>query len=168
MATQIVGNTVTPFLPLDTDNSPLIGVITAVGGGNVTVEFQTAVDRQGDGGAPASLVVPSAQFDAWYDVELPVDIAPGALGTVAFGPYGKMLATVVKAFQLDIAEGGVDPITGDIVGSGRTYTLLYIEFCTVCNGKPSFQGDGIRMTVQRGAFEVTAAGPGINYARRDA
>jgi hypothetical protein len=45
---------------------------------------------------------------------------------------------------------------------------LYIEFCTVCNGKPSFQGDGIRMTVQRGAFEVTAAGPGINYARRDA
>jgi hypothetical protein len=109
MATQIVGNTVTPFLPLDTDNSPLIGVITAVGGGNVTVEFQTAVDRQGDGGAPASLVVPSAQFDAWYDVELPVDIAPGALGTVAFGPYGKMLATVVKAFQLDIAEGESTP-----------------------------------------------------------
>jgi hypothetical protein len=166
MATSFVGNLVTPILPLDTDNSPVIArVIAVVAETSATIQFNQAPELLGDA-EPNSIVVPAAEFDAlWYDVELLATPKPGALGTLDYGTFGKMRTRVIKTFQLDVAEGQVNPFTGVVSDSGEAIGVLYLEFVNNCAGEPSLQEGGSRITVPATAFTLEAEGNGVSYAR---
>lgn len=166
MATAIVGLLVTPMLPLDTDNSPLIGRVTdVVAETSATVSYNLAPELLGDGEI-GGISVPDAEFGAlWYDVEPLASPLPGAIGTLDYGTFGKMRTRVIRAFQLDVAEGQVNPFTGVVSDSGEAIGVLYLEFVNNCAGEPSLQEGGSRITVPATAFTLEAEGNGVTYAR---
>jgi len=177
MATAAEGNLVGLFSPVGADKAPFVGRITHVGGGNSIVSGFTNDTKDGEAGAPATVTVPDADLSAsWWDVEDPLAHPtvpkPGDVVSIAFSGFiGALYALVLKAATIIVPGEGTasSPFTGENGGeSDLTQSVLYVQVLEVCNGVPTFNNNGLRMSVlfppaDPGRVLITAAGVGVSY-----
>lgn len=188
--TPSIGQLVWRPLPVDTDNSPRVGRITAFDSeGSVwTVKYNhTPGATEGDAAEPVAEAVPDAEMTTAFlpVARYPGDTVPGTIGQLRlkaagdpevpeFGPY---YVYVLQALYAVVEVGLLDPFTGSVNAgpSAINYRIIYGQILQLCYnaagvGIPNLVEGGLRITAVVSEDEgtgnwtpITAPGPGLTY-----